>query len=299
MSKKLEHNFSEIKNKKVLVTGGTGFIGSHLVESLLKENCEITVLDFDLFGSKLAIFQDVRYVNNSIKEINNIFGSEKFDFIFHFGEYSRVERSLEQPYKALQNTYSTLPHMLEFWHNSGAKLIYSGSSTKFNKIESDIRSSPYVAAKSLNVDLLKDYARWYSLPFAIVYFYNVYGGRERSDNSYGTVIAKYKRLVSEGKKVLPVTYPGTQRRNFTHIDDTISGIIMVAEKGFGDGYGIGSDTSYSILEVCSKFKCKPKFIEINLANRMEGVLNGKKVNSLGWRAKNSLDEYIDQFLREI
>ena len=98
-----------------------------------------------------------------------------------------------------------------------------------------------------------DFANWYQLPYSIVYFYNAYGGRELQEGKYATVIGKFKNLVSKGETKLPVTLPGTQRRNFTHIEDIVDGVLLAALNGNGDGYGIGADQAYSILDVCEMF----------------------------------------------
>ena len=98
---------------------------------------------------------------------------------------------------------------MEFWRQTGAKLIYSGSSTKFSEEGKGRHLSPYTAAKALNTELLVDYAQWYNLPYAIVYFYNVYGGRELSHGDYATVVGKFKNLVANGAKSLPVSFRHT------------------------------------------------------------------------------------------
>ena len=286
-------------SKKVLITGGAGFIGSHLAERLVEPCQEVVCLDNYLSGRKQNHIQGVSYIEGDVNDIVDILGYKKFDYIFHLGEYSRVEQSLDEPHVALSNIYKTFASILQFWHTSGAKFIYSGSSTKFSENGAGRHLSPYTAAKSLNTELLIDFAKWYSLPFAIVYFYNVYGGRELRDGKFSTVIGKFKELALSNAIKLPVTAPGTQRRNFTHIDDLTDGILLAAEKGFGDGYGIGADESHSILDVCTFFRCEPKFQPPSPANRMDGELRTNKIKELGWTQKQYLSSHIQQFLQKI
>ena len=158
--------------------------------------------------------------------------------------------------------------------------------------------SPYTAAKSQNTELLCDFAKWYNLPFSIVYFYNVYGGRELRVGKYSTVIGKFKNLVSKGETKLPITAPGTQKRNFTHVDDITDGILLAAGNGAGDGYGIGADESFSIINVCKMFGCEPDFQRASPANRMNGELHTDKIKQLGLRQKHFLKEHITKFLDE-
>ena len=292
----LRRAMSVFSDKKILITGGAGFIGSHLVEELAKSTNKLVCLDNYLSGREENHIAGVTYVNGSVVEIQKIFHGQKFDYIFHFGEYSRVEQSLLEPDIALANIYQSFVPMLLFWRLSGAKLIYSGSSTKFSEFGNGMHLSPYTSAKSLNTDLLMDFAKWFDLPFAITYFYNVYGGRELRTGKYSTVVGRFKELVVSGATELPVTRPGTQLRNFTHVDDIINGILLVAAEGLGDGYGIGADDAFSILELCGMFGCDPCFQPACQANRMHGELLTDKIKSLGWSPTVSLPDHIQAFL---
>ena len=285
--------------KKVLITGGAGFVGAHLAQKLVVASDNIVCLDNYLSGRKSNHIAGVSYVEGDVNDIIEIFGAQKFDYIFHFGEYSRVEQSLDEPHVALSNIYKSFASLLQFWQSSGAKLIYSGSSTKFANNGEGRHLSPYTAAKSLNSELLVDFAKWYDLPFSIVYFYNVYGGRELRDGKYSTVIGKFKELVSNGATNLPITAPGTQCRNFTHVDDITDGILLAAGIGGGDGYGIGADESYSIIDVCKMFGCEPNFQSASPANRMSGMLYTDKIKGLGWTQKHFLKAHISMFLNSI
>ena len=292
----LDHNLSVFSESEILITGGAGFIGSHLTDKLVNVAQRVVCLDNYLSGRVDNHIPGAIYVNGEVGEVNEIFGSSKFDYIFHFGEYSRVEQSLSEPEVALTNIYQSFVPILKFWKLSGAKLIYSGSSTKFADDGNGRHLSPYTAGKCLNTELLVDFAKWYGLPFAITYFYNVYGGRELRSGRYATVVGKFKELVSGGVTELPVTSPGTQRRNFTHVDDIVNGILLVAAKGLGDGFGIGADDSYSILDLCQMFDCAPSFQPSSRANRMHGELRTEQTKALGWSPRVTLREHVSSFL---
>jgi UDP-glucose 4-epimerase len=294
----IDYTIELFSAKRILITGGAGFVGSHLAQKLVKVSDQVVCLDNYLSGRRTNHISGVSYLEGDVNDIVDIFGDQSFDYIFHFGEYSRVEQSLGEPNVALSNIYKTFAPLLQFWQSSGAKLVYSGSSTKFANNGEGRHLSPYTAAKSLNTELLFDFAKWYDLPFCIVYFYNVYGGRELRDGKYSTVIGKFKELTSRGATKLPITSPGTQRRNFTHVDDITDGILLVAGHGSGDGYGIGADESYSIIDVCSLFGCEPQFQRASSANRMDGELQTEKIKKLGWKQKNSLTTHINKFVNE-
>ncbi len=287
-----------IVGKKVLITGGAGFIGSHLCERLSANN-EVKSLDNYILGSSAKHVSGVEYIEGDCRDINEVCPGFEPHFVFHFGEYSRVEQSLSEPYKTLENSYSCLPSVLEYCRRIDTKLVYSGSSTKFAMNGNGSELSPYTLAKSLNTTLTKNFCEWFSVRYAICYFYNAYGGRETADGNYATVVAKFKRLFEEGRRTLPVRSPGTQLRNFTHIDDIITGIITVAEHGEGDEFGIGSDEAVSLIELCSYFGLDAEMMEGHASNRTHGELITAKTKSLGWNPRKNLRAHIEEFIAEV
>ena len=180
--------------------------------------------------------------------------------------------------------------MLEFWRKHSGKLIYAGSSTKFGDGGLGRDQSPYAWTKATNTELVRNYSIWYGLPHAITYFYNVYGPGERS-GVYGTVIEifRQKRLASEP---LAVNAPGTQKRNFTHIDDITNGLMLVGEDGIGDDFGIGDEQAYSILEVAQMFGGEIVMKGAGAGNRMSSDIDTSKTRALGWSSKRKLADYI-------
>ena len=281
---------------KVLVIGGAGFIGSNLVESLKKTGHLITVLDNLSSGSRKNFISGVEYQIGNAININQILCNKSFDTIFHFGEYSRVEQSFSDIDMCFKNNISSFPEILNFSKKNNAKLIYSASSTVFQSDNKDgLSLSPYTLSKEQNINLLLQYSKWEDLNFAIVYFYNAFGPNEISTGKYSTVIAKYLNIIANGISVLPVTSPGTQRRNFTHVYDIVSGLRYVADKGYGDGYGIGSDFSYSIVEVVEMLGATSKMQPNVPGNRMNAPMKSKKTKALGWKPNYNLKDYLEKY----
>jgi UDP-glucose 4-epimerase len=281
------------KDKKVLVIGGAGFIGSNLVKELIKLGYSVSVLDNLSTGSRDNFVVGADYTISDASNIKNAFGERSFKFVFHFGEYPRVEQSFEDIDECFGNNTASFPAVLSYCRQTNSKLIYSASSTVFNgKDEDGEWLSPYTLSKAFNVNLLLQYSKWKNLDFAIVYFYNVYGPGEISSGKYSTVIAKYLQLLSEGQLVLPVTAPGTQRRNFTHVNDIVSGLLLLATKGRGDGYGIGTDESYSILEIIKILGADFILTPHVLGNRMGAPVQSNKTKALGWSPKHQLIDYL-------
>ena len=285
-----------MKNKKVLITGGAGFIGSHLCESLIDAGGhDVVSLDNYFTGSKKNHISGVEYVEGSTKDIEKIINFAP-DIIFHLGEYSRVEQSFDDINIIYEYNKLGTFAVLEFWRRHSCKLIYAGSSTKFGDEGLGRDQSPYAWAKATNTDLVKNYGRWFELDYAITYFYNAYGPRELSDGKYASVVGKFHRLSLEGKP-LPIVSPGVQRRNFTHVKDIVSGLMLVAAKGLGDGYGIGSDEDFSILELSELFDSEIAMLPERKGNRMTAAVKNEQVKSLGWKTTMSLRNYIDDLKR--
>lgn len=278
-----------MKDKLVLVTGGAGFIGSHLCKRLVQEGAKVISLDNYFTGSKDNHVDGVEYRDGHTKDVEKLV-PEKPDLIFHLGEYSRVEKSLEEPDLVWDLNADGTHGVLAYWKKHGVKLVYAGSSTKFADGGMGRDQSPYAWTKAVNTELVRNYGDWYGLPFAITYFYNVYGPGERA-GAYGTVIEIFKQKYEAGQP-LTVTSPGTQKRIFTHVDDIVDGLLLVAQKGDGDEFGLGAETEYSILEVAEMFGAPVEMLPERAGNRMTSKLDVTKSHGLGWKATRALPDYI-------
>lgn len=277
------------KAKLILVTGGAGFIGSNLCGRLASAGHRVISLDNYFTGSRENHIKGVEYREGHTKDTLRLI-PETPDMVYHLGEYSRVEKSLEEPAIVWDLNIAGTFGILEFWRAKKPKLIYAGSSTKFAEGVRGQDQSPYAWTKAMNTELVRNYGAWYGLPFAVTYFYNVYGRGERA-GAYGTVIEIFRQKNLQGEP-LPVVAPGTQKRNFTHIDDIVDGLIAVGEKGEGDGFGLGSHEAYSILEIARMFGGTITMLPERKGNRMGAVLNTSKSRALGWSARKSLRDYI-------
>lgn len=270
-----------------LVIGGAGFIGSNLCKALLEKGHEVYSLDNYSTGTKSNHVPGAHYKTGSAQSINEYSMPDRVDYVFHLGEYSRVEQSVDEPFTAIENICTTLIPVIKYCHKAGAKLIYSGSSTKFGNSD-----SPYSIAKESNTWLVKRLCEYFGIRYCITYFYNVYGENEIKTGKYATVVAKFIEQKNTNNNVC-VNYPGTQKRNFTHVSDIVDGIIMVAENGDGDLYGIGSDESFSIIELAQMIGVEFHFGPAKQGNRTWSVLMTEKTKELGWSAKTRLVDYIN------
>jgi UDP-glucose 4-epimerase len=285
---------NKTRKNKILVTGGAGFIGSHLCARLIRDGNQVISLDNYFSGSRDNHVPGVDYREGHTKNIANII-TEDIDLIYHLGEYSRTEISLTEPDIVWDLNIAGTFGVLEFWRKKKCKLVYAGSSTKFADGGLGRDQSPYAWTKASNTDLVRNYSAWYGLPFAITYFYNVYGPGERS-TKYGTVIEIFKQQFLNNKP-LTVVSPGTYKRNFTHVDDIVDGLVTVGEIGVGDEFGLGAQKAYSILEIAKLFDSPVEMLPERGGNRGTSVLDASKSSALGWVAKKDVEEYIREIVK--
>lgn len=279
--------------KLILVTGGAGFIGSHLCARLVKDGHRVISLDNYFTGSRENHVSGVDYREGHTKDIEKHI-PETPDLIYHLGEYSRTAVAIEEPEIVWDINILGTIGVLEFCRKKSVKLVYAGSSTKFADTRADGVAgrdlSPYTWAKASNTELVKNYGNWYDIPYAIVYFYNVYGQGELSGR-YGTVIELFKQSYLRGEP-LKVNSPGTQTRTYTHVDDTVDALVLVGENGEGDEYGIASRDTYSTKGVAEFFGGEIVMMPARRTSRPSTPTDTAKTEALGWQATHTLEEYV-------
>lgn len=282
-----------MNKQKILVTGGAGFIGSHLCKRLAKnQNNDVYSLDNYFTGSRENHIANVTYIEGSSFDIANLV---KFipHMVYHLGEYSRVEQSFDDIEKVWKFNKDGIFSVLEFVRTAGCKILYAGSSTKFGDGGMGRSTSPYAWTKASNTELVKNYGAWFNVPYAITYFYNAYGPGEIQTGKYATLIALFKEKMKNGEP-LTIVSPGSQRRNFTHIDDIIDGLVLVGENGFGDEFGIGSPEDYTINEIAKMFGGNIEMLPERKGNRMTADVITANTQALGWKAKKNIKDYIEE-----
>ncbi|HFC10635.1 MAG TPA: NAD-dependent epimerase/dehydratase family protein [Candidatus Kaiserbacteria bacterium] len=290
-------------SKIILVTGGAGFIGHNLCKRLVQDkNNRVISLDNYFTGSRENHVDGVEYREGHTKDIEKHV-PETPDIVYHLGEYSRTASSLDEPDVVFDLNIVGTFGVLEHWRKRKYKLVYAGSSTKFVGARKDGVEgrdlAPYNWMKAANTELLHNYGRWYNLPYAITYFYNVYGQGERAgqfDGTYGTVVETFKQCYLNNQPCL-INGTGEQTRAFTHVDDTIDALMLVGEKGVADEYAISAKEIYSLLELAEMFGIKTEFKSATRSTRSSGADDTTKLEKLGWEQRHTLEDYIEQIKR--
>ena len=277
---------------KILVTGGVGFIGTALIKRLSIEH-EVVSLDNYSIGKKENEIKGVRYLIGDVTEISYLL-NEDFDLCFHLAALSRIQPSFKNPYKTFKNNTEGVQAILEWCRKNNVKCIYSGSSSRHH----NPHISPYALYKFLGEEICKMYKRVYSINVEIVRFYNVYGPGEITDGDWAAVIGLWRSQI-KCNKPLTIVGDGTQRRDFTHVDDIIEGLIKIAwsNEKHPDAWELGSGSNFSILEIAQvfkeKFNCEFKFLPEQQGNYKETLReNDDTLIKIGWCPKKDVIEYI-------
>ena len=293
----------KMKKKKIVITGGAGFVGSNLIALLLKEtNYKIISLDNYSSGLKKNHLKNsrIKYLNGDTKDIEKYFRSPKtIDTIFHFGEFARIYQSFINMNECLSSNTVGTNAVFNFCLRNKIKLIYSATSASLGNKGNDKNLSPYSFTKSKNLELLENLKKWFGFRYEVIYFYNVYGPKQISTGKMSTVIGIFENAYTK-KKPLPVVKPGTQSRRFTHIDDTVKICYLAWKKDYCRHYSISHKQSYSILEVAKMFNHKIKFLKKRPGERYASALTNMNLSNKVYKyyGKIKLKKYINNFIKK-
>ena len=279
--------------KNILVTGGAGFIGTNLIKTLIKDNYYITSIDNYSTGSKENEIEGVKYIDSDIELIDQL--ESKFDLCFHLAAQSRVQPSFEDPQESTRVNVNGTMKVMEWAKKQSVKVIYAGSSSKHH----DPSDSPYAMTKYLGEEICKLYKKSLKVNVEIARFYNVYGPNEPLDEKFGNVIGIWREKVRLNKP-LTIVGDGNQKRDFTHVDDIIDGILKIAfsDKNHIDAWELGSGVSYSIKELFNMFKERFNVTSVYVDDQPGNYRKTLRVDDdiikeLNWNPQDRLKDYIN------
>ena len=280
--------------KKILVTGGVGFIGLNLIKKLIEYGYHVTSLDNYSTGNKLNEIEGVNYLDLDIEEIINIREND-FDFCFHLAAQSRVQPSFDDPKESLRVNVNGTMKVMEWAKKNNIKVIYAGSSSKHH----DPSDSPYAMTKFLGEEICKLYKKSFNVNVEIARFYNVYGPHEPLDEKFGNVIGIWQVKVNKNLP-LPIVGDGNQKRDFTHVSDIVDGLLKISnsEIKHDDAWEIGTGVNYSINELYEMFNEKFKIKSVSIPDQRGNYRETLRVNDdliklLNWKPKDRLKDHIN------
>ena len=285
------------KNKKILVTGGAGFVGTNLIKLFLeKTNYKIISIDNYTSGTKLNHIKNtrVKYIKGNTVNISKLIKNpNQIKTIFHFGEFARIYQSFLKMDRCIDSNSIGSNAVFNFCLKHKIKLIYSATSASLGNKGNDKNLSPYAFTKAKNLELLENLKKWFNFKYEVVYFYNVYGPHQICKGQMSTVIGIFEDQYKK-KKPLPVVMPGTQTRRFTHISDTVEICFMAWKKNLCRHYSITSKKSYSIFEVAKMFNSEIKFLPKRSGERFASALTKMNLSNKIYKyyGKIKLKDYI-------
>jgi UDP-glucose 4-epimerase len=284
--------------KFIVVTGGSGFIGSNMIQHLLlKTNKNIISLDNYSTGLKKNHVKNkrVKYIKADTKDISNKLKlyKKKIIAIFHFGEFSRIYQSFLKMNECISSNSIGSHAVFNFCLSNKIKLIYSATSASLGNNGLDKNLSPYAFTKSKNLEMLENLKKWFKLKYEIIYFYNVYGPNQINEGDMATVVGIFEKQFNDNKP-LTIVKPGTQERRFTHVQDTVEVCYFAWKQNKCRHYSISSKNSYSIIEVGKMFHTKLKFLPQRPGERYASALTNMNLTNKVYKlfGKIDLKDYV-------
>lgn len=283
----------------ILVTGGAGFIGHHLIKKLLNENYDVTSIDNYSTGKKSNEVSGCEYINLNLANQSHNLINNQYSMCFHLAALSRVQPSFINPAKSIKNNYLSTLNIADFCNNHNIPLVYAGSSS----IHYSPLGSPYAYSKSAGEKLLSMYSKSFKLNCCTARFYNVYGRNQMENGDYATLMGIFEKQYRE-KKPFTVVGDGKQKRDFIYVGDIVSALISLGhyladEKRFNTVFELGTGENYSINEIAKMFgeNYPIKYIDSRPGEYPETKADySMAYDILNWKPKIKLDKYIECIL---
>ena len=292
------------KIKNILVTGGAGFVGTNLINLLLKKTkFKIISIDDYSSGTKNNHIRNnrVKYYRGNTKNIAEIIKNPReIIAVFHFGEFARIYQSFKKMNQCINSNSVGTNAVFNYCLKNKIKLIYSATSASLGNKGNDKNLSPYAFTKAKNLELLENLKKWFNFKYEVIYFYNVYGPYQICEGDMATVIGIFESHYKK-RKSLPVVKPGTQTRRFTHIFDTVDVCYMAWKRKLCRHYSIANKKEYSIKEVAKMFNTKIRYLPKRKGERYASALTNKSLSNKVYKhfGKIELKNYIQNFLLKL
>ena len=290
-----------MKENIIVITGGAGFVGTNLINLLLKKT-KFKIISIDNYSSGLKKNHiknsRIKYIKADTKNISQILKKPKnIKSIFHFGEFSRIYQSFLKMNECISSNSVGTNAVFNYCLKNKIKLIYSATSASLGNKGNDKNLSPYAFTKAKNLELLENLKKWFNFKYEVIYFYNVYGSYQISNGEMATVIGIFEHHY-KSRKALPVVRPGTQTRRFTHIYDTVEICYKAWKKNRSRHYSIAHHKSYSILDVAKMFGTKIKFLSKRPGERYASALTNMYLSNKVYKyfGKTDLKKYINNIV---
>jgi len=296
---------------KALVTGGAGFIGSHIVDKLIELNYEVVVIDNESSNSNSNFYWNAKAKNYKYdicdyKNTRSLY--DGVDYVFHVAAKARIQATILDPIETIKTNSLGTATVLQCSKESNVKrVVYSSTSSAYglNPIP-NVETQPedclnfYSISKTNGEKLCNNYNKIFNLKTISLRYFNVYGDRQPTKGQYSTLIGLFNKQ-KENKEPLTIVGNGKQRRDFTHVSDVVNANILAATKDidnkyFGEIFNIGSGINYSVNQIANLFSNNTVNIPERVGEARETLANNKKAKDiLGWGPEVDLIEWVNDF----
>ena len=280
----------------ILVTGGAGFVGTNLIKRLLKDGHNVVSLDNYSTGTEENHQEGCKYIYADIRDVIDFsYFMEKPDVIYHLGAIARIQPSFLNPAPTLETGILGTMNVLEWVREleNKPKLIFAGSSS----VHSGKLKNPYTFSKNVADDMCMLYREHFDVDVSICRFYNVYGPHQLTEGKYCTVVGIFERQYKEGVE-LTITGDGFQRRDFTHIDDIVEGLILTSESETSHKtIELGRGNNYSINELAAMFDKETEYIEARPGEARVTLCDTSEANmKIGYKPTRNIEDYVKEVI---
>lgn len=278
---------------KILVTGGAGFIGTNLIIKLLEDNHEVVSIDNYSTGTLQNHQKNVKYINEDIRSVKVYERYGEFDIVFHLAAVARIQPSFKNPILYFETNANGTLNLCEFCVKKNIPLIYAGSSSH----HSGRFKNPYTFSKDIGEDIVHLYRLHYGLKSSVARFYNVYGPYHLKKGGYSTLIGKWENLI-ENNKPLTIYGDGKKRRDFTHVQDIVDGLIKISTyESWGYTFEFGRGKNFSVNEISEMFGKEKVYMDDLPGEAMETFCKSDLARRvLSWEPKRNIEDYIKEYL---
>lgn len=289
-----------MKKNKIIITGGAGFVGTNLINLLLKKT-KYKIISIDNYSSGLKKNhiknKRVNYIKEDTKNISQLLINPKgINSIFHFGEFARIYQSFVKMNECINSNSVGTNAVFNYCLKNKIKLIYSATSASLGNKGNDKNLSPYAFTKTKNLELLENLKKWFNFKYEVIYFYNVYGPYQICNGEMSTVIGIFEDHYKSNKP-LPIVKPGNQTRRFTHIYDTIAICYEAWKKNLCRHYSISSHKSYSILDIAKMFGTGIRYLPRRPGERYASALTNMNLSNKVYKYFGKID--IKKYIKNI
>lgn len=296
---------------RCLVTGGAGFIGSHIVDKLVELGHQVVVIDNETSTVHDHFYYNsvVKYYAMDIADPETRFIYDGIDVVFHCAAESRIQPTIMNPLGAVRTNVFGTGTVLQFAREACVqKVVYSSTSSAYGLkneppcVETMIEDclNPYSVTKVSGEKLCKLYADLYGVKTTILRYFNVYGPREPLRGQYAPVVGLFLNKHRNGEP-LTIVPDGHQRRDFTHVYDVVEANILamtIEQEQYGEIFNVGSGTNYSVLELANLISNNTVYVEPRIGEARETLANIDKISSvLGWVPRHNIADYITEQLK--